>query len=196
MEEEKSAASENQPFIPSSRIKSYKECKSSYITLLALCHTYTIVKEQGKEINWRSPLWKRNQMTTLVKLSDSLVGESPLNNMYLLNDEKLKQIMIARVPKDRSPENYNPANLEFKLEAMLICEHIAREMNEKILEIYNDETLHTMYLKTAIYEFFNHRFEYALVEDFISKKYDNTLWSNSRKVDESYLAQTLSHFSW
>ena len=117
------------------KIRSFEDsCKKTY-TFQAICHTYFIVKEEGQEVNWRKPLVQKKQITTSVKLAKSPFAEGAMRYAFYMDDLELEDAhqMVAKLPKDINPKTYNLNTMSKDIEAMVVCQHIVNEFNERII---------------------------------------------------------------
>jgi len=85
----------------------------------------------------------------------------------------------------------------------VICQHIANDFNEKIVNIVPDSRLLINFVHCFVYEIINppkEMFKIMSVENFIEGKYDkynnNAGWNSDSGTETSLVAQCFSHFSW
>ena len=172
-----------------------------YYSFEAICHSFYIVKEQGKDINWRQPLLQKSQIVTSVTLSKHPFADGAMRYAFYMQDLDIGQQMVAKLPKNINPASYNLEHMKLDIEAMFICQHIVNEFNERIIDKQDDKLL-TEFVHSFIYEFTDAdvKYKYAYAENFILGKYqkfnNNAGWRTTQDSKQSYIAQTLSHFSW
>ena len=185
-DEDKKCAKDSKFIVNFELVPFEESCKKTY-ELNALCHTYFIVKEEGQEINWRKPLVQKKQITTSVKLAKFPFSEGAMRYTFYMNDLELEDghEMVAKLPKDINPKSYNLEIMSKDIEAMVLCQHIVNEFNERIIG-KQDQKLLTEFVFSYIYEFTDPdvKYKYAYAENFILGKYqkynNNAGWRTTK----------------
>jgi len=113
---------------------------------------------------------------------------------FYMEDIDARQKLVAKVPKDLNPKNYNLESMKSDIEAMIICQHIVNEFNDLMIE-FQDESLLTEFVRSYIYEFpagKSTKYQLMHAENFIQGKYEkfnnNAGWKTNQSSKESMIA--------
>jgi hypothetical protein len=112
---------------------------------------------------------------------------------FYMKELESNQNMVAKLPKNTHPKQYNFDAMKKDIEAMIICSHITNEFNERIVGHPSVKSL-SEFISSYIYEFTDPdvKFRYAYAETLIEGKYEkfnnNAGWISHSSSSQTNLA--------
>lgn len=179
----------------------------------SICHSFTVSKERNTNVDWKDLKFKQSSMESSLSIHSSPFSEGAMRYSFTSYDNKLLQKLVSKLPKEINI-NENTLESTFKeLEVMTICDYIAHQFNERVVNLISSSDLLLTFVKCFIYEMkekrdsssndlFKHNPIYLCVENYIDGSYvkynNNAGWTNisGSSFESINVAQAFSHFSW
>jgi vacuole morphology and inheritance protein 14 len=167
----------------------------------AVCYTWFIVNDRNRNIDWKKPLIQKSQITSRVKISQSPFAKGGMRYAFYMQDTYLNQKLVGKLPISIRESDYTADNLSKDIESLIICQYLANDFNDRIINSVPDTRLLLNFVHSFVYEIqTNSKFNLYAVENYIDgdyEKYNNNAgWINSNLNESALIANAFTHFTW
>ena len=179
----------------------------------SICHSFFIPKDRNSYLDWKSPFIKMSNIPCEVTLADFPFSEGAMRYAFYMKDLTLNQNMVGKLNKTIKRQENNLDHLSKDILSITICQHIAYDFNNRIIDFIPDSRLLINFVHAYIYELIDYNSnpeikkgllpshqQFIAVENFIEGEYNkynnNAGWINDNLNETSLIAQAFSHFSW
>ena len=179
----------------------------------SICHSFHIPKDRNSFIDWKNPFIKTSNINCEVSMADKPFSEGAMRYAFFMKDLTLDQNMVGKLNKVIKKKENNLESLSKDILSITICQHIAYDFNNRVINMVPDTRLLINFVHAYIYELINYSSDPAAkkaklpshqqfisVENYIEGEYNkynnNAGWINDNLNETSLIAQAFSHFSW
>jgi len=169
----------------------------------AVCHSWHIHQDMNKDIDWRNPDIRKTDVETQVQIAKFPFAQGAMRFAFYMKDLGVSgdhQHTVAKFPK-KINKNYTIDYMKREVEAVLMCQLITNEFNDRLVNNANEDLLMS-FVQARVYEIVQGGAKWKLfsVENYLQGKYqkynNNAGWENKSMAPKVIIAQALTHFSW